>query len=353
MKTEKTFVSIIVPTYNVEKYARFCFDSLLGQSLKDIEVILVDDGSTDTSGSICDEYAAKDPRVKVIHQTNCGLGLSRNSGLEVATGEYIGFVDSDDCTSKDMFKILYENATRNAADISYCTYKKFASENEIVDGEIQISDTKQWNGEKEIRQYLLDRIGLPPEYKKDHLYGASVWCGIFSRKLLVELRAQFVSEREFIAEDMIFDIDVIPHCKKIVHCDIPLYYYRYNPNSLTTVYKSDRFEKNVQLYYEMYRRLGCTYNREECFNSMSRYLLTTARIGILQEARFVKKNGWKMACDNICRICENEELQKTLEKYEYSKLPIKYRVTCGFMAKKNAKILCMMYLLFLLMKKSN
>lgn len=335
-------VSIIVPTYNVENYARFCFDSLIKQSLKNIEIILVDDGSTDSSGRICEEYALKDSRIKVIHQTNRGLGLSRNSGMAVATGEYIGFVDSDDCISKEMFKILYDNIRSHGADICYCTYKKFTVDNELMDDKEEAYAVKVWKGEKEIRQYMLDRIGLSPQYKKDNLYGASVCCGLFSRNLLLKQEARFISERQFIAEDMLFDIDVIPHCEKIVHCDIPLYYYRYNPNSLTTVYKPDRFEKNVQLYYEMYRKLGKIFRLEECFNSMSRYLLVTARIAVMQEARFVKKNGWKMACGNVYRICDNEELQKILMKYEYKKLPIKYRVICGLQKRKSTLLLILL-----------
>lgn len=353
MEISHPLVSIIVPTYNVEKYARLCFNSLLKQSLINIEIILIDDGSTDSSGKICDEYAAKDSRVKVIHQTNRGLGLSRNSGLSVARGKYIGFVDSDDCVSQEMFKVLYENACRYNADISYCTYKKFTNQNELTDVELVLPEVKIWQGKKEIHQYMLDRIGLPPQCKKDNLYGASVWCGIFLREFLRKLDVQFVSERQFIAEDMIFDIDVIPHCNRIVHCDVPLYYYRYNTNSLTTVYKKNRFEQNVQLYYEMYRRLEKVYNREECFNSMSRYLLIIARIAVIQEIKFVKKNGWKKAYKNVCRICENEELQKVLRKYEYGKFSIKHKITYNLISKKHVKTLCILYFIFLLIKKSN
>ena len=97
-------VSIIVPIFKVEKYLRNCVDSILNQTLKEIEVILVEDGSPDSCGRIADEYRLQDSRVKVIHQSNKGLGLSRNSGLDIAKGEFVGFVDSDDFVSKDMFR---------------------------------------------------------------------------------------------------------------------------------------------------------------------------------------------------------------------------------------------------------
>ena len=104
---DKPIISIIVPTYNVEKYASKCFDSLIKQSIKNIEIILVDDGSTDNSGNICNEYSLKDSRIKVIHQENMGLGLSRNSGLKDAKGEYVAFVAADDIVSTNMFQHLY------------------------------------------------------------------------------------------------------------------------------------------------------------------------------------------------------------------------------------------------------
>lgn len=110
-------VSVIIPIYNVEKYLRECLDSVVNQTLKDIEIICVDDGSTDSSAAICDEYAAKDPRIKVIHKSNAGYGHSMNRGLENATGEYIGIVESDDFAELDMFENLYKLAKQNDADI--------------------------------------------------------------------------------------------------------------------------------------------------------------------------------------------------------------------------------------------
>ena len=101
-------ISVIVPVYNTEKYLSRCIDSILAQTFTDLELILVDDGSTDNSGNICDEYAAKDKRIRVIHQNNCGQGYARNAGLNVARGDYIGFLDPDDLISKDMFSHLIE-----------------------------------------------------------------------------------------------------------------------------------------------------------------------------------------------------------------------------------------------------
>lgn len=117
-------VSIIVPVYNVENYLKQCLDSILNQSLKEIEVIVINDGSTDRSGSICDDYSKKDNRIKVCHTKNNGLSAARNKGLELASGEYIGFVDSDDYIRKDMIKNLYDACKVNSADIGVCNISR-------------------------------------------------------------------------------------------------------------------------------------------------------------------------------------------------------------------------------------
>ena len=116
-------VSIIVPIYKVEKYLNRCIDSILNQTYKNIEVILVDDGSPDRCGAICDNYSKIDKRIKVIHKKNEGLAEARNAGIKIATGEYISFVDSDDFINKNMYKVLYENAIKYDADISMCQFK--------------------------------------------------------------------------------------------------------------------------------------------------------------------------------------------------------------------------------------
>jgi len=115
-------ISIIVPVYNVEEYLQRCIDSILNQSFKNFELILVNDGSTDNSLKICKEYLLNDPRVKIINKENGGLSSARNAGINIAKGRYIGFVDSDDWINKEMYKILYELCEKNNSDIAECRY---------------------------------------------------------------------------------------------------------------------------------------------------------------------------------------------------------------------------------------
>lgn len=121
-------VSVIVPVYNVETYLEECVDSLLGQSLKDIEIILVDDGSTDSSGNICDRYEAENPNVSVIHKTNGGLGDARNVGTQAANGKYIYFIDSDDVLDKRALQYLYDEAEKNCVDVILFSAECFSDE---------------------------------------------------------------------------------------------------------------------------------------------------------------------------------------------------------------------------------
>lgn len=125
-------ISVVVPIYNVEKYLRKCIDSILSQSYANLEIILVDDGSPDNSGEICDEYANRDHRIKVIHKENGGLSSARNAGLDVCTGEYISFIDSDDFVSPYFIQALYSAAEKYDADVTtYNWYFSFSDENEV------------------------------------------------------------------------------------------------------------------------------------------------------------------------------------------------------------------------------
>ncbi len=350
MEIRTPLISIIVPVYNVSSYIKKCLESLIYQSLKNIEIILVDDGSTDGSGSICDYYAARYGNIKAIHGENGGLGMARNRGLEIARGEYVGFVDSDDFVAENMFEILYQNAEQHNADISYCEWQRFVNEDIQIEKKAKMQ-LQIWSGKAEIKNYLLNRIGLPPESKEDNFYGAVVCGGIFRRQIIEKYGIRFVSERVFIAEDIIFDIDIINHCKTIVHCDLILYFYRYNPNSLTTMYRRDRFEKNVILYHEMYKRLEMNFSKIECFNSMSRYLLTFARIGIIQESLFMKENGRAYAIESIKKICKSIELQEVLKRYPFQKMPAKYKYLCFLEKKRAAHLILLLSEIFYIRRK--
>ncbi len=121
---KKPLISIIVPVYNVERYMERCLDAVVKQTYKNLEVILVDDGSEDRSGSICDRYASEDARFKVVHHQNGGLSAARNTGIKKATGEYITFIDPDDSITEDYIEYLYNLINKHEADLAICAIEE-------------------------------------------------------------------------------------------------------------------------------------------------------------------------------------------------------------------------------------
>ena len=228
----KPKVSIIVPVYNTKDTLRQCVVSLLNQTLRDIEIILVDDGSPDGSGKICDLFLY-DERVKVIHKENGGLSSARNSGLEMATGEYIGFVDSDDYVSEEMYEILYTRIKEDQSDICMCSHFTVDSKNKCVAHYFSNLPSKM--GRKEIRNYLLlPLIGTDAKINDKEIEGF-VCRNLYKRKMIIQ--HFFKSEREYFAEDVVSDLEIYSNCDAISVVNKCLYYYRYNGKSLSNRYR--------------------------------------------------------------------------------------------------------------------
>lgn len=224
MSRRKGCITVIIPVYNVEAYLDRCMDSVLKQSYKDLEIILVDDGATDKSGSMCDEYAKKDNRVKVIHKENKGLSSARNVALDIAEGEYIGFVDSDDYVHPDMFAKLYDAAVRHNSDISICYHymerkDKLAIEDPILDDEEEFSANQAL-------EVLIKDQGMK-NYAWDKLYRAELFDGI-----------RYPVGRNY--EDIATTYLLFYKAGKI--CRIPeyLYYYQIREGSISSHVSNDK-----------------------------------------------------------------------------------------------------------------
>ncbi len=172
---KKDIISVIVPIYNVEKYLNRCIDSIINQTYKNLEIILVDDGSPDNCPKICDEYAKKDDRIKVIHKENGGLSDARNKGIKIASGEYIGFVDSDDYIDEKMYEYLLKLIKDNNAEISVCGYKKVYSEEieYISYGKDTVLDTteglKTLLYNNDVGNYVWNKLFLTSSFKENNI----------------------------------------------------------------------------------------------------------------------------------------------------------------------------------------
>ncbi len=246
-------VSIIVPCYGVEKYLEKCVKSLIGQTLRDIEIILVDDKSPDGTPVLCDQWVAKDERVEVIHKSvNEGLGMACNTGLDAAAGEYVAFCDSDDWVDAEMYKAMYKVAKKNDADAVF-------SGIQTVDqyGVVRLmAEPKRFEvieGEK-VKDFLLDMIGKKPSAKEDRDVQMSAKITLYRLEMIRKYGLRFVSEREMISEDLIWHIDILGHAQRIVTIPKTFYYYYNNTDSLTKTVRTDRFSFFLSLREEVVRR---------------------------------------------------------------------------------------------------
>jgi len=227
-------VSVIVPVYKAENFLRKCTDSILNQTMTDFELILVEDGSPDASGALCDAIATEDPRVRVIHKPNGGVSTARNMGMAQATGKYIAFADSDDWFAPDMLKTLVEAAETNGADSAGCAHF-----NVLESGESWAEKPAMPAGiyEKDaiingiVDPLVGDRLG-----KGGEILNGFIWRYLFTRSIIVDNAISF--EGAYL-EDEIFLVEYFLYAKKLAIVNEPLYYYLWNSASVTHRYMKD------------------------------------------------------------------------------------------------------------------
>lgn len=248
-------ISVIVPVYNVEDYLDRCVHSITRQTYKNLEIILVDDGSTDSSGEKCDVWTKKDNRIRVIHKENGGLSDARNAGLDIVSGEYIGFVDSDDYLNKNMYQFLFDCIQKTNSDIAECKWIKFEDEKEInVFTTETESEYKVFSPEDALIELIVERDLKQTVVNK--LYKRSV------------ISVLFPTER--INEDEFWTYQIFGNARKIAFVDIELYYYfqrnssimhiKYSPKRLDGVEaRKERMFYIEQKYPSIYNNACLSY----------------------------------------------------------------------------------------------
>lgn len=246
-------VSIIIPCYKVEQYLDRCVESLINQSLCDIEIILVDDGSPDSVPEMCDRWAEQDTRIKVVHKKNEGLGMACNSGLDVATGKYVAFVDSDDWVEPKMYETMYNSAQKYNAQMVFCGIRRVNDKGKKT-AMYQAETMTVHDTPEEIASFSLDMIASEPSSSIERRIPMSAKIVLYERKKIQENNIRFENEKKMISEDLIFNLDCMIHALCIV--EIPEIYYNYfiNQNSITQTFHSNRFEKIIDLRNELLSR---------------------------------------------------------------------------------------------------
>lgn len=308
-------ISVIVPAYNLEKYIERSLRSICGQTYKNLEIIVVNDGSLDRTGEIIDRIASEDDRIIAIHQKNAGVSAARNAGLALATGEYIGFVDGDDFIDDDMYEFLLKNAIQYNADISHCGYKMVFPDR--VDyyyntGEIRVQDNYQ---------------GVHDLIKADKIE-PGLWNKLYRRTII---EGQKLEDSIRINEDLLFNYQLFKKAQKSVFVDLPKYHYMIRTNSASTSHVNEHKIKDpiTVIQYIMQQETGEIYELLE-----KRYMYLLEKISVMKNIKcneelliYQKEKSLEFK-----KILRNKSLRATYSKKEIIQLklaavsPIFYRV---------------------------
>ena len=275
-------ISVIVPVYNVESYVAECIESIQNQTYMNLEIILVNDGSTDASGDICDQYAAYDERIQVIHKENAGVSAARNTGIESANGDYIGFVDSDDYIAPTMYEDMLKLMAEHDLDIIECTAFRNNGDTNIEgcnDGSLEI-----FNRDEALKMAMYDCF-------------VAVWSQLYKRRVISDVR--FPVGRKF--EDSAVSYLFIANTKRVGHINRCLYYYRLNPNSTTQTSFDAKSRWDFVLGYE--ERLQYAIDHQLPYVDDCNSLLMKAVLSCLT-AYYAKPTGNQVYYDKCKRMIE-------------------------------------------------
>ena len=224
-------ISVIVPVYNVEPYLERCVESILKQTYRNLEILLVNDGSTDKSGELCDRLALRDHRIRVIHKENGGLSDARNRGIDEASSDLIAFVDSDDYIDEDMYETLYRQMVSSKADLSMCGH--YDVYHQIPEKQVAAIKTWELTPKEAIKMVMEAKVLSVTAVNK-----------LYKKDLFEQLRFQIGK----IAEDAFIMVDLIHHCSKVVATNEKKYYYVHRENSITTQKFSLKFLNVIEAY---------------------------------------------------------------------------------------------------------
>lgn len=313
-------ISIVVPVYKVEKYIKECLDSIINQTYTKIEVILVDDGSPDESGKICDEYAHKDVRIKVIHKKNGGLSDARNYGIDIAQGKYITFIDSDDYIDSKYIEELYNAIKLNDVKVSQCNILKVNDEKEIL-RKIGYLDSQIKSGKEMIKDI----------YNKHWIENVVVWNKMYAKELFKDLRYPVgkIHEDEYTTYKILYDLDKVAIINKYLHN------YRQNENSIIgrsfNVKRLDvleAFEERLMFFkerneIELYELTLIEYLQKirECYIKTKKYINKSQNI----QLDLINKYRKNLKIINTMKDIDNKKKIKLFLFYIFPKLYYKIK----------------------------
>lgn len=318
-------VSVIVPVFNSDKFLSRCIDSVLVQTYPNFEVILIDDGSTDNSGGICDEYVKKDSRVRAIHKQNSGVSATRNVGLEKAKGKYILFVDSDDYIDNIMLEKLVSKAEEKQSDITVCNYY-VQNGNDIHVPEMNYEC--QYNTNEEIVEKLIFRF-----YCGKNIGLNSLWNKLILRSLFVENGIKFDCNLKR-AEDFWFVFECMKKANRIVFINEPYYHYVQNPESVMHTIYLDQYQQ-----WKYTRKRLLMENKQFGFRlDMSVFYSSF----LLNSVLFVKELLFQSKKDLAMEVLQDEMFREATKYVKNSSLPAHIKILLYLVNKKQYAAVCLL-----------
>ncbi len=283
-------ITVIIPVYNVEKYVNRCIESVVNQKYKNLEIILIDDGSPDGSSAICDEWTQKDTRIRTIHKKNEGISAARNSGIDIATGDYFCFIDSDDYVAEDFVESLYNSIISNDADVAVCDF-------------LEVNDDTGNISQKPEKERLVGNTCTGKEYidkyiNNDDLFYGVVWNKIYKRNLFSDLK--FIKGKNF--EDAFIIPQIFAKCKKVNCISKPLYFYLRRDGSITGHFSLKHLDFLEAQDFKINFFIKNNWNELLCPSLVN---LLNAAIFVYKNARNSKtlsKNDTKCLIDSTIRV---------------------------------------------------
>lgn len=319
-------ISIVVPCWNVERFLDKCVESLVNQTFRDIEIILVDDLSPDRVPEMCDSWAKKDSRIKVVHKSkNEGLGMACNTGIEVATGEYIAFCDSDDWVDPSMYETLYHVAVHNSSDAVFSGLKR------VDDSGMFISNIRHYetellcNDREQINALILDLIAASPEKRPDRYIEPSAKVVLYRREIISRHNLRFQSERKVLSEDLFFNMYYLSYAGIVSVIPERFYNYRITPGSISKSTPECYFENQIVTLYNQLLETANSLNLNADVNErISRFIIGCTRLYVFR----ICNSDWTYLKKRkvICRISKDETWAAIWKHYPRSAMPIVHRV---------------------------
>lgn len=330
-------VACIVPVFNVEKYLVQCVESLLKQSYPLYEILLIDDGSTDRSGVICDALCNEHRRIRCIHKNNEGLGYARNTGIDSlsADSQFVMFVDSDDWLELDAVERLVAalEDMRTECVLGGHTKKDGGNRTQFV---LQLENASY--DRDGIASLLIPRLCGSSPSESDSLPMSVCGC-LFSTDVIRRGKLLFPSERQVISEDFVFKFNYLLASDTASTSDFVQYCYRTNPNSLTTSYRADRFEANYVFYDTTRRMIEDAGLEEECLVRLQKTFLILLRMALSQEALTSNGKSPSEARAAIKGMCQDSRVRHILDSYPIQDLGWRQRLFCQLVGRARANLL--------------